>query len=100
MPDADPGPGRWERYAEDHGGTHHARSLRLTCHRLNCVTGDDADADARTDGGETEADQGERARDVTGQASGSLFNRQDQRVHSFPFVPMRLGTSVVLQICV
>src|SRR3954468_1784102 len=37
--------------AEEHGGAHHAGGLRLTGHRGDGVADDDADADARTDGG-------------------------------------------------
>ena len=50
--EADEGQCFSKRDAEEHGGTHHAGSLRLASHGFDGLADDVANADARSDGGD------------------------------------------------
>ena len=47
--------------SQEHRGANHAGSLGLAGHRLDRRSGDEADTDARADGREAIADQGDRS---------------------------------------
>ena len=69
---ADQGESLNEGDTQEHGGAQLTSHLGLTCHALKCFTNEDADANARADGGNAVADGGDVARDA--RFSGILYD--------------------------
>src|SRR5699024_8567625 len=72
--------------AQEHGGTELSGHLGLACHALECLTDQDADADAGADGSDTVANCA-----VVSDCSNSVSLSQDDFVHEnvVPFLVPR-----------